>query len=228
MFLKTFLNSTRVGGKKLFIRRRSLAALAIVTGCSALAFGVLSISQLDDRGAGADEVAIPATTCDDFVSWDLANEHYESLDPTSIQAHFLDSNRNGIPCEGIVARSVQPHAEFDVVCDDFQHRDEAEYFFDEYDEPNSNLYGLDRDRDGRPCETLPPLDEINRVLTRLNRLWRDETASGGDADCDDFVIWADANAFFVGAGGPDSDPHRLDGDDNGVPCESLPGAPTKP
>lgn len=97
--------------------------------------------------------------------------------------------------------------------------------FDKYDAPKSNLYGIDRDLDGRPCETLPPLDSINRVLSRLNRLWSDESQSGGDADCGDFDSWAEANAFFIDAGGPSSDPHRLDGDNNGIPCESLPGAP---
>ena len=122
-------------------------------------------------------------------------------------------------------RTSLPHEEFDVVCDDFQHRDEAEYFFDQYDAPNSNLYGLDRDLDGRPCETLPPLDSMSRVLNRLNRLWSDDARFAADADCGDFETWIEANEFFMRAGGPESDPHRLDNDSDGIPCESLPGAP---
>ena len=35
---------------------------------------------------------------------------------------------------------------------------------------------------------------------------------GPDRDCGDFSSWNVANDFFKAAGGPDSDPHRLDGD----------------
>jgi competence protein ComEC len=46
--------------------------------------------------------------------------------------------------------------------------------------------------------------------------------AGGDKDCGDFATHAEAQAFFVAAGGPDRDPHRLDGDNDGIACESLP------
>jgi len=49
--------------------------------------------------------------------------------------------------------------------------------------------------------------------------------TGPDRDCGDFDTWQEALAFFEAAGGPDQDPHRLDPDNDGVPCESLPGAP---
>jgi competence protein ComEC len=45
---------------------------------------------------------------------------------------------------------------------------------------------------------------------------------GPDRDCGDFATHAEAQAFFVAAGGPGRDPHRLDGDHDGVACESLP------
>jgi micrococcal nuclease len=45
--------------------------------------------------------------------------------------------------------------------------------------------------------------------------------SGPDRDCGDFSTWKQANDFFKAAGGPNSDPHRLDGDNDGVPCEAL-------
>ena len=48
---------------------------------------------------------------------------------------------------------------------------------------------------------------------------------GLDRSCNDFPTWWDAQNFYLAAGGPDSDPHRLDGNGNGVACESLPGAP---
>ena len=46
--------------------------------------------------------------------------------------------------------------------------------------------------------------------------------AGPDRNCGDFSRQADAQAFFRAAGGPDRDPHRLDRDQDGVVCESLP------
>ena len=44
--------------------------------------------------------------------------------------------------------------------------------------------------------------------------------SGPDRDCGDFSSQGEAQTFFEAAGG--GDPHRLDGDNDGVACESLP------
>ncbi|HLQ70198.1 MAG TPA: thermonuclease family protein [Bacillota bacterium] len=47
--------------------------------------------------------------------------------------------------------------------------------------------------------------------------------NGPDRDCSDFDTQQAAQAFFEAAGGPEKDPHRLDGTDNdGEVCESLP------
>lgn len=43
-----------------------------------------------------------------------------------------------------------------------------------------------------------------------------------DQDCEDFEFQEDAQEFFEDEGGPESDPHGLDADDDGVACESLP------
>ena len=43
-----------------------------------------------------------------------------------------------------------------------------------------------------------------------------------DRDCTDFATQAEAQDFFVAAGGPEEDPHRLDRDNDGVVCETLP------
>ena len=48
---------------------------------------------------------------------------------------------------------------------------------------------------------------------------------GPDRNCSDFDTWAEAQAFYEVAGGPETDRHRLDRDGNGIACESLPGAP---
>ena len=202
-----------------------LASAAILLGCGAITVAVLMLTMSNHDGLQADSLLGTVHTCDHFASHAEATQHFADLDKSSVSAIVLDSNRNGIPCEGMVQPARHLHDEFDVVCNDFQHRDEAEHFFNEYDAPGQNLYGLDRDLDGRPCETVPPLDDTNRVLSRLNRMWRAEAGLDTDADCGDFETWAEANAFFIRNGGPNSDPHRLDGDSNGVPCESLPGVP---
>jgi micrococcal nuclease len=44
---------------------------------------------------------------------------------------------------------------------------------------------------------------------------------GRDRDCGDFRSWDEAQAFFKATGGPSSDTHRLDGDNDGIACESL-------
>ena len=44
--------------------------------------------------------------------------------------------------------------------------------------------------------------------------------SGPDRDCGEFSSQSEAQAFYEAAGG--GDPHRLDGDNDGVACESLP------
>ncbi|WP_246202668.1 thermonuclease family protein [Virgibacillus doumboii] len=49
--------------------------------------------------------------------------------------------------------------------------------------------------------------------------------NGPDRDCGDFDTQQEAQDFYEAAGGPDADPHRLDGSDNdGEVCESLPAA----
>lgn len=45
---------------------------------------------------------------------------------------------------------------------------------------------------------------------------------GRDRNCSAFDTHAEAQAFFQAAGGPERDPHRLDGDNDGIACESLP------
>jgi hypothetical protein len=46
-------------------------------------------------------------------------------------------------------------------------------------------------------------------------------ATAADKDCSDFRSWRAAQNFYKSHGGPRRDPHRLDGDDDGIACESL-------
>lgn len=48
------------------------------------------------------------------------------------------------------------------------------------------------------------------------------TARVADRDCGDFSSQAAAQSFYLKAGGPDSDPHGLDADDDGIACDSNP------
>ncbi len=62
------------------------------------------------------------------------------------------------------------------------------------------------------------------------RVMRDKSGniveSGGkytdEYNCDDFATQKEAQAFFDKAGGVSQDTNRLDGDKDGVACESLP------
>ncbi|PKR79357.1 hypothetical protein CEY16_01130 [Halalkalibacillus sediminis] len=45
---------------------------------------------------------------------------------------------------------------------------------------------------------------------------------GPDRDCGDFDTHQEAQDFYIAAGGPDKDPHRLDRENDGLACESLP------
>jgi endonuclease YncB( thermonuclease family) len=48
------------------------------------------------------------------------------------------------------------------------------------------------------------------------------TAHAADKNCSDFDTQAQAQNFFLNNGGPSSDPHGLDGDGDGIACESNP------
>jgi len=49
-----------------------------------------------------------------------------------------------------------------------------------------------------------------------------QPVAAADKDCADFRSQAAAQKFFKKHGGPRKDPHRLDGDNDGIACESLP------
>lgn len=93
------------------------------------------------------------------------------------------------------------------------------------------------DRGLAEVATFPPNVRYVNVFTALQQgareakvgLWEQTSPSpalrydpfGPDRDCSDFAIWEEAQAFFLAAGGPERDPHRLDSDGDGIACESL-------
>ena len=72
--------------------------------------------------------------------------------------------------------------------------------------------------------TSTPISETESP-TPTPTVFSTATPSVPDRNCSDFDTWAEAQAFFEAEGGPESDPHRLDRDGDGIACESLPGAP---
>ncbi len=62
----------------------------------------------------------------------------------------------------------------------------------------------------------------NSCPTNEGKIQHKTSVSGGDKDCGDFATHAEAQAFFIANGGPDKDPHKLDGNHDGQVCETLP------
>ena len=123
-------------------------------------------------------------------------------------------------------------SEQDLNCSDFERWEDAQQSFEEAGGPDLDPHRLDIDGNGIACESLPgsletafestPTPIANEESDSVDLLYDPE---GPDRNCSDFERWEDAQRFFEASGGPDSDPHRLDRDNNGVACESLPGAP---
>jgi len=72
--------------------------------------------------------------------------------------------------------------------------------------------------------------EEGSFATRVRRDQEGNVIADGEAggkftdeyNCDDFSTQPEAQTFFTNAGGPSSDTNRLDGDNDGEACESLP------
>jgi hypothetical protein len=67
-----------------------------------------------------------------------------------------------------------------------------------------------------------PLLVCSAALAIALALLLPATASAADKDCEDFRSQRAAQFFFLKHGGPQEDPDRLDGDDDGVACEDNP------
>jgi len=73
----------------------------------------------------------------------------------------------------------------------------------------------------QPIPKLPVLG-MALALAALAFAALPSSASASDRDCADFASQRAAQIFFLKHGGPGRDPHRLDGDDDGVACEDNP------
>lgn len=109
-------------------------------------------------------------------------------------------------------------AQTDLNCSDFSTQQEAQA---ELAADPSDPHGLDRDGDGLACESLPdgpgeeepaPAPAPEPEPAPAPAPAENET----DLDCKDFATQAEAQSELDA---DPSDPHRLDSDDDGVPCE---------
>jgi hypothetical protein len=73
------------------------------------------------------------------------------------------------------------------------------------------------DKFGHKAKEYLILDWDRKETTRTNTV-----PTFGDYDCGDFTTQAEAQDFYESEGGPYSNPHDLDRDQDGVACESLP------
>lgn len=81
-------------------------------------------------------------------------------------------------------------------------------------------YAVNADPSAPQLAAPPPVEPEEAEPDATSSLAYDP--NGPDRDCGDFATQAEAQAFYESAGGPVSDPHRLDGEGDGVACESLP------
>ena len=166
--------------------------------------------------------------CSDFDTWQEAQDFFLSEGGPDEDPHRLDRDGNGTACEALPgAPSDSNNNDFvDRNCSDFATWQEAQDFFLSEGGPDEDPHRLDRVGNGIVCESLdgapaddpPPSDSSTGP------------SSGDDNDfidrnCSDFDTWQEAQNFFLAAGGPDEDPHRLDQNGDGIVCESLDGTP---
>ncbi|MBK1784407.1 excalibur calcium-binding domain-containing protein [Prauserella cavernicola] len=136
----------------------------------------------------------------------------------------------GMACTGIATAEAQT----DYNCSDFETWEEAKKVFDSLP---GDPYDLDRDGNGIPCESLPgapdddpgtpppspepPVEEPPAEQPPATQPPAEQPpatqAPVADKNCDDFASQSDAQAALEQ---DPSDPHNLDGDNDGEACES--------
>ena len=183
----------------------------------------------------------PDRNCSDFDTWQDAQAFYKAAGGPDSDPHNLDSNGDGIACESLPGSPIQvpptptpipsptpPELEEpDRNCSDFETWQEAQDFYEAAGGPDSDPHNLDNNGDGIACESLPgsPI-QVPPTPTPIPSPTPPEPREP-DRNCSDFETWQEAQDFYEAAGGPDSDPHGLDGNNDGIACESLPGSPKR-
>ena len=178
----------------------------------------------------------PDRSCADFASWWEAQNFYYAAGGPASDPHRLDGNGDGVACQSLsdtpveVPEPAQPEpsatpagdaAGFaDRDCNDFGTWQEAQDFFIAEGGPGADPHGLDRDGNGVACQSFSGGLEAYYGLAAVETSQTDEAFD--DRNCGDFSSRQEAQAFFLSQGGPGHDPHRLDSNNDGIACESLP------
>ena len=206
----------------------------------------IACQSLPGSPIGAIE-AIYDRNCSDFDTWGEAQEFYEAEGGPSSDPHRLDKDGDGIACQSLkdaaessIAKSTgssRSSARDTYNCSDFETWSEAQSFYESEGGPGSDPHRLDGDGDGVACQSLPgspnrePEPTPAAVAAQRTPAASPTPAPASESkdthNCSDFETWSEAQSFYESEGGPGSDPHRLDGDGDGVACQSLPGSPNK-
>ena len=217
------------------------------SACESLSGAPTQVSEpsLDEQATPALAPEIEDRNCADFSNWSEAQAFYLAAGGPNDDPHGLDHNGDGSACESLSGAPTQvsepsldeqataalaPEIE-DRNCADFSNWSEAQAFYLAAGGPDQDPHGLDRNKNGEACESLPgaPDDEPDRVQQKAQPTPAGQSPTEEnvfrDRNCGDFKTWQEAQNLFVSQGGPSQDPHRLDRDKDGIVCESLPGAP---
>jgi len=133
---------------------------------------------------------------------------------TSSDAAPVENNPSGsydAPSDN-TSYGPSPDDGIDYDCSDFATQAEAQAY---YDADPSDPSDLDGDYDGVVCESLDSGSSVDEG----EALGAPSPDDGLDYDCADFATQAEAQDFYDQ---DPSDPSGLDGDYNGIACESNP------
>ena len=163
-----------------------------------------------------------------------APEGASTSEPTPTATPALASGPVTVPVAVVPQFAGLPFdpAGTDRNCLDFSSWWDAQNFYLAAGGPVDDPHRLDHNGDGTACESLlaapdddPPPDGLRDGSSSSTETSSTQDEGFQDRNCGDFDTWQEANDFFLSEGGPGHDPHRLDGNNDGEPCESLPGAP---
>ena len=116
-------------------------------------------------------------------------------------------------------------------CSDFSTYAEAKEWFDTYFPLYGDVAGLDNDGDGEPCESLPGSPTTTSTTTTTTTTTPSQTTTtipanpGNTKNCSDFSTYTEAKTWFDIYFPHYGDVAQLDNNNDGEPCESLPGGP---
>ena len=192
--------------------------------------------SLGSSSPTAKPTVTPTTTfddrnCSDFDTWQEAQDFFESAGGPDDDPHRLDRDGDGIACQSLPGAPGSSSPTATSIPDPTKTPTPKPL------PPTSTPTPIPPSPTPtpQPEPTATPTPEppsptatptpIPPSPTPTPTPRPEPTATFEDRNCSDFDTWSQAQEFFKSEGGPDKDPHRLDGDGNGIACQSLPGAP---